>query len=355
MLPDHDSGMISPHGAGSLDRRDDAFRAGLLDGLDLAVMAYDQKGRIIYGNAAFLYLLGLDGHEATEITIQDLFEPQDLSRLLPMSHDGTKKNVGRTEMFNMRRGKSRVSIEMRLNPWCPEGAVYMLAVIRKVPVGCGAAMKDAPCHRLRFCRLAELIDTWVWETDASGTYTYSNNVSAKILGYEPSELVGRKRCFDLLPEEVDPELLRQIEDIRERRLPFRNFVRPVRAYDGRLVILESNGGPYYSDDGEFLGYRGCDRDITERRALEEEREILISELHRALEDIKTLRGLVPVCASCKKIRNDRGYWQQVDEYLRQNTEADVSHSLCQECAEELYLQVFSPKGNGDDAKGSVSS
>jgi hypothetical protein len=64
------------------------------------------------------------------------------------------------------------------------------------------------------------------------------------------------------------------------------------------------------------------------------------QLQQALENIKTLKGLIPICASCKKVRNDQGYWQQVEEYVSQHTEADFSHSLCEECARKLYPENF---------------
>jgi len=60
------------------------------------------------------------------------------------------------------------------------------------------------------------------------------------------------------------------------------------------------------------------------------------ELKRAREEIKTLRGIIPICSSCKKIRDDKGYWQQVDAYLHSHTEALFSHGICPECAEVLY-------------------
>jgi PAS domain S-box-containing protein len=84
---------------------------------------------------------------------------------------------------------------------------------------------------------------------------------------------------------------------------------------------------------------GVIRDITERKKQEREREEMISRLQDALANIKTLRGLIPVCATCKKIRNDRGYWQQVDDYVREHSDAVISHGLCHECAVRLYPEV----------------
>ncbi len=69
---------------------------------------------------------------------------------------------------------------------------------------------------------------------------------------------------------------------------------------------------------------------------EEEREKLIESLSSALDDVKTLRGIVPICASCKRIRDDAGYWSQVEQYVSKHTEAQFSHGICPECAKRLY-------------------
>lgn len=78
------------------------------------------------------------------------------------------------------------------------------------------------------------------------------------------------------------------------------------------------------------------KDITELKQAEQERELLIKELQTALEDIKTLSGLLPICAKCKKIRDDRGYWNNLEEYLERHSNILFSHGLCTECSDELY-------------------
>lgn len=64
------------------------------------------------------------------------------------------------------------------------------------------------------------------------------------------------------------------------------------------------------------------------------------ELQKALKEVKVLRGLIPICASCKKIRNDGGFWQQLEEYLGEHSEAEFSHGLCQPCIKKLYPGVY---------------
>jgi hypothetical protein len=78
------------------------------------------------------------------------------------------------------------------------------------------------------------------------------------------------------------------------------------------------------------------RDITAAKLSEQERERLIKELQDALAEVRTLSGFLPICSSCKKIRDDTGYWNQIEAYISKHTQADFSHSLCPKCAKKLY-------------------
>ena len=78
------------------------------------------------------------------------------------------------------------------------------------------------------------------------------------------------------------------------------------------------------------------RDITQHKLLEKEREKLIEELKNALDQVKQLSGLLPICASCKKIKDDKGYWRQIESYIRDHSEAEFSHGICPECVKKLY-------------------
>jgi hypothetical protein len=84
---------------------------------------------------------------------------------------------------------------------------------------------------------------------------------------------------------------------------------------------------------------GANQDITERKLIEEEREKLILDLSEASAQVKTLSGLLPICASCKKIRNTSGSWEQMESYIRDHSEADFTHGICPECARILYPEL----------------
>jgi PleD family two-component response regulator len=83
------------------------------------------------------------------------------------------------------------------------------------------------------------------------------------------------------------------------------------------------------------------------RRLQVELSNSLTELQKALVDIRTLRGIIPICANCKNIRDDKGAWQEVENYVKEHSEADFSHSLCPACAQKLYPDI---EYDDDDGK-----
>ncbi|HUI92966.1 MAG TPA: hypothetical protein VLX68_12025 [Chitinivibrionales bacterium] len=82
------------------------------------------------------------------------------------------------------------------------------------------------------------------------------------------------------------------------------------------------------------------QDITARVLAERDRTALIAELRKALDEVETLRGLLPICASCKKIRDDGGYWNTIEDYFSHRTRVDFSHTLCPDCVQKLYPELW---------------
>jgi len=119
-----------------------------------------------------------------------------------------------------------------------------------------------------FRTLVEMTEDWVWEVDARGIYTYASPRCRDILGFDPKEIVGRS-AFDLMPSR-EAELIRTLfRGFASRREPFRCLENVNRHKNGRLVVLESSGIPIFDARGRLSGYRGMDRDITERKQAEE--------------------------------------------------------------------------------------
>jgi hypothetical protein len=100
--------------------------------------------------------------------------------------------------------------------------------------------------------------------------------------------------------------------------------------DGALLLLILFPTLY------FLALKPLRLHIDRRRRAEEEKDALIAQLRRALDEVKTLRGIIPICASCKKIRDDEGFWHQVEAYVGAHSDALFSHGICPDCAKRLY-------------------
>ncbi len=109
---------------------------------------------------------------------------------------------------------------------------------------------------------------------------------------------------------------------------------------GNLINVEVHGYPIFNDQGDIVQMIEYILDITERKQAEDEREKLITDLQEALDNIKTLKGLLPICAHCKKIRDDEGYWQDVSVYIRDHSEAEFSHGICPDCMKEFYPDFY---------------
>ncbi len=89
-----------------------------------------------------------------------------------------------------------------------------------------------------------------------------------------------------------------------------------------------------------LGLIGLGIGMHRLRAREKEKENLILELTEALSEVKKLSGMLPICASCKKIRDDKGYWNQIESYIGDHSEAEFSHGICPDCAKKLYPEFY---------------
>ncbi len=99
-------------------------------------------------------------------------------------------------------------------------------------------------------------------------------------------------------------------------------------------------------EGRILGASSMAYDITERKKLEAEQANLIANLNETLSKVKTLNGLLPICASCKKIRDDHGYWQKLDIFVREHCQTEFSHSICPDCITLLYPEYAKKIADG---------
>lgn len=110
--------------------------------------------------------------------------------------------------------------------------------------------------------------------------------------------------------------------------------------DGSEGTVLTSKVPLRDKDGKVFGLLGICTDISERKKMELKNESLITELKDAISKVKTLSGFLPICSNCKGIRDDKGYWNKIEEYIQKHSDADFTHSICPKCAEILYPELY---------------
>ena len=171
----------------------------------------------------------------------------------------------------------------------------------------------------------------IYTSSRDGIILDANEAALELFGYSRSELIGMHIGEIYVARDDRRKFQQEIED----KGSVRNFEVLLRKKDSSIMNCLYTSSIRKSAQGEIIGYHSIVHDITELKRIEEERQDLIEELRLALENIKTLRGLVPICASCKKIRDDKGYWNRIEEYIEAHSEAVFSHGLCPECQKRL--------------------
>ena len=163
-----------------------------------------------------------------------------------------------------------------------------------------------------------------------GAIVDANLAACTFYGYPKIELTQKKITdLNILSQK---EILKEMEKARSEERNYFDFRH--RLADGAIREVEVFSGPITISGRSLL----CSiiHDVSARKETEREKENLIEKLQKALSEVKTLRGFLPICASCKKIRDDKGYWNQIETYIRNHSEAEFSHGLCPECARRLY-------------------
>jgi len=119
----------------------------------------------------------------------------------------------------------------------------------------------------RFQDLVETLNDWIWEVNQDGVYTYVSPKIRDLLGFEPEELLG-KTPFDLMPSEEAQRVSGIFEPLKAARQPLITLENTCRHKDGHLVVFETSGMPFFDGEEQFRGYRGIDRDISERKQIQ---------------------------------------------------------------------------------------
>ena len=198
-----------------------------------------------------------------------------------------------------------------------------------------------------FLAIANTTSDMIHLNDSEGRIIYANKATEKILGYPLDEIINTY-AFEIIHPD-DREIIKN--DMLTISADNQMASRDIRLLkkDGSYIDVEVRGFIVDLAAKKYIG--AIIRDISSRKRIEKELESYRSSLEKqvaerteklkkALDEVKTLKGIFPICSFCKKIRDDKGYWNQVEVYIRQHSEADFSHGVCPECAKKHYPEFY---------------
>jgi PAS domain S-box-containing protein len=305
------------------------FRALFL-GHSAAMLVLDPgSGEIVDANAAAASFYGWSIAELTRMRIQQInaLAPGDVQAAL------AKATTGQSARFEFRHRRADGSIrdvEVFSNRVEIGGRLRLYSIIHDISDRLRAeeALRE---NERRLVRAEAFARYGHWEFSLDDRIMYASDGAVKIYGFTGSgvPLSDVQRC--VLAEDR-PRLDAALRDLVEHGAPYDVVFRIRRASDGAIVAVHSRAEFSPSERKVF----GVVQDVTERERIVAEREKLILDLQSAVEHIRTLRGIVPICSSCKKVRDDKGFWEQVDAYVTRHTEARFSHGICPDCMKRLY-------------------
>jgi PAS domain S-box-containing protein len=192
---------------------------------------------------------------------------------------------------------------------------------------------------LRYRMVSELTSDLAYcvrvELDGSLVIEWITDAHAQIIGYTPIKAMAMDGWHSLVHADDLPLALKHVEATLAGQTDVCEF--RIARKDGGVRWLRNHARPVWDgDQGRVVRIYAAAQDITEQRLAREEQERLILELQDALSKVRTLKGLLPICASCKKIRDDQGYWTSVEAYILEHSDAEFTHGICPDCARKLY-------------------
>lgn len=213
-------------------------------------------------------------------------------------------------------------------------SVGIVSVIRDITLRKEAEIKLIESEE-RFRGIVENTDAGYFYIDKDGYFQDVNKAWLKMYKFSSrEEVIGKHFTSVQISNDVDKActFVRGIMEGKEKFLAG-EFSR--KCTDGSTGYHSFSAKPVFHS-GKADGIEGFIIDTTERKLFEEQREKLVADLQKALQEIKTLEGFLPICSYCKKIKDDKGYWRQVEQYISERTEAQFSHGLCPECCVKFY-------------------
>jgi PAS domain S-box-containing protein len=306
--------------------------------------------KLIEINEQFYYLLGFDRSEALGKTIFELgiFSKDTADEILRRA-DSNGKVVNVEVDLTTKNGDIKHVLLSAENIFVQDKK-YRYTVVHDITEEKNTQL-CLDKERIRLTSILEGTNVGTWEWNVQSGKTVFNERWAEIVGYslkelEPVSIATWKNLAH--PDDLETS----------SKLLGKHFSNELEYYECAIRMKHKNGEwiwvldrgkvATWTEDKKPLLMCGTHQDVTKEKIALVEKEKLIEKLEKALSEVKMLSGMLPICASCKRIRDDKGYWNQIELYIKEHSDAEFTHGMCPECARKLYPDIFP-----DDSKRNV--
>ncbi len=302
--------------------REEALQRARLEGLGHRMneieLVLAEDGSVVEANDHAVSAYGLSLEELRARNIRDLRPPHARGDVAAMMQRTIREGGLRFRAEHVRSDGTVFPVEVSSRPFTVNRARYLHSLVRDLTE---ELRVDADRHLL--AGLISNMRDAVIVTDARLRITRFAGGAEAIYGVREADVLGRDPLTGVgldASEASSAEFVARMSAGESARTSH-----TLRRSDGTSVDLDVIASPLRGADGAVTGYLLVSRDVSEQKALERQ-------LREALQSVKTLSGLVPICAWCKKIRNDEGYWDRLEHYLSEHTEAHFTHGMCPDCS-----------------------
>jgi PAS domain S-box-containing protein/putative nucleotidyltransferase with HDIG domain len=259
------------------------FRALIENAWD-AIAIVNAEGTMLYESPSSARILGYEPEEIVGKNLADFVRPEDIAAIA-----GTFRRL-RTEPGSIvmvdagfrHKDGHYIECEGTLQNFLHDPKINGVVANYRDVTDRRRAEEAIRSSEERFRNLVEATSDWVWEVDPNGVYTYASPNVREVMGYEVGEIIG-KSIFDYMPARESGRFSKVFRSHVAKREAFAFVESPRIHKDGRVIILETSGVPFFGDDGCLMGYRGIGRDITDRKKIEKDLENSLKKVEKTME------------------------------------------------------------------------
>jgi PAS domain S-box-containing protein len=323
-------------------RFSDAESRAVLEAAPEGIVVINREGQIVLVNSRTEELLKYEQDELIgmpfDAVLPELFRGEHEQQFAVSAQaPGRKPGRAESELRALCKDGTELKLELSMCPISVRGGPLVCCILRE-PTGPRPPEQASYETEKQLRQMIENSEDILGIRDSEGRFRYANRSIQRVLGYTQEQVIG-STGFDLIHPEDRPAF-------DETRTEF--LKKPGTRNSIQFRALHANGSWVFLevaaynllDDPNVRGVVINLRDISERKQAEAKRAQLLGELQEAEAKVNPLSGILPICASCKKVKHERGYWQQIETYLKERTPVEFSHGMCPECNKLWYPEYI---------------